>query len=183
MTPQERRVLESIKKAKEIINNQTPPMDVWFYVEDEEESKMTPQEQKVKTRWTKADDDLLVKLTKAYCSYADMARRLERTEFGVKKRLSILNIVHPAYAKKRGIPAMKELESKDERAYTSYGQRTTLDKLKPSQCHFPLFDNSGYCGCDEIHGKNYCKNHFELCYVIPKKSRLIDWQHWKPQKV
>lgn len=137
---------------------------------------------KTKTKWSQADDALLIKLVRNYHGYEDIARTLEREVPAVKARLKRLGVSHPAYTKKRGIPCMKELGSRDERAYTSYGQRTTLDKIKKNQCCFPMFDNTGYCGCDEIHGKNYCKNHFDLCYVVPKKSRRIDWQHWKPAK-
>lgn len=137
---------------------------------------------KTKTKWSQADDAILIKLARNYHGYEDIARILEREVPAVKARLKRLGVSHPAYTKKRGIPCMKELGSRDERAYTSYGQRTTLDKIKKNQCCFPMFDNTGYCGCDEIHGKNYCKNHFDLCYVVPKKSRRIDWQHWKPAK-
>lgn len=141
---------------------------------------------KTKTRWTQADDALLIRLTKAYHDYNDISRTLEREIPAVKARLKKLGVSHPAYTKKRGIPAMKEPESNDERAYTSYGQRTTLDKLKPNQCRFPLFDNTGFCGCDTVYAKDYCKDHYEL--TREKSSRKLrdiehrNWIHWKPFK-
>ena len=137
---------------------------------------------KTKTKWSQADDALLIKLVRNYHGYEDIARTLEREVPAVKARLKKLGVSHPAYTKKRGIPCMKELGSMDERAYTSYGQRTTLDKLKPNQCHFPMFDNTGYCGAEGVTEKGYCQAHHDLCYRKTKKTKSIEWKHWKPAK-
>ena len=114
---------------------------------------------KTKTKWSKADDAILIKLARNYHGYEDIARTLEREVPAVKARLKRLGVSHPAYTKKRGIPCMKELGSRDEMAYTSYGQggEVPLIALERGMCKWPMFDRAGFCGAEC--GDRYCNEH------------------------
>lgn len=80
-----------------------------------------------------------------------------------------------------GLKVVANKECYDERAYTSYGVRTTLDKLERDKCRWPMFDDSGFCGGECVSGGVYCAAHDDLKRRKSKKPKKnIDWNHWKP---
>lgn len=55
---------------------------------------------------------------------------------------------------------------------TAYGEKTSLENLKPKQCHWPVGDpkdkDFGFCGAEKS-GKLYCEKHTSIAY---QKTRI-----------
>lgn len=150
---------------------------------------MTPQEQKPNKGWTEKQISEFTAMLKSGLTHLQIARLTGRGKGAIssmaKKVGHVRNrggMVYHAPKTQRSKGLSFDRQYWDERAFTSYGQRTTLDKLKPNQCHFPMFDDTGYCGCEGVTEKGYCQMHHDLCYVKPKRKKAIDWKNWKPAK-